>query len=350
LCCFFFFFFWRGGGRAPPLGPRGGGAAPAAPSGGHPGAALAAGLGVTVRVLVAPLGAAALAALIVGIAQTRGLFTLGAIRADLGRLSPAAGLKRAFGGAAALLVGKGLLKAVLVGALAWLVVRPFLGGLSALAGAPVPRVAAVFGALAGRLALYVALAAMALGAFDYLLARRRHLRGLRMSHEEVRRESKESEGDPAHRAERMRLHRELAEQRMVADVRRADLVVVNPEHIAVALRYDKDGAGAPVVVARGERLLAERIRAVAREAGVPIFRDVSLARSLRGLDEGTEIPVALYEPIAELFRAVYALERPAAAAFTASAPAPVETPASAVAPPPTAAIPSLSRGAGWKRV
>jgi len=174
------------------------------------------------------------------------------------------------------------------------------------------------------------------GAADYLLARHLHVRGLRMTRDEVRRESKEAEGDPTHRAERARLHRELAEQRMVADVRSAELVVINrgqvaSDQIAVALRYDKDGDGAPVVVARGERLLADRIRAAARDAGVPIFplilRDAGLARSLRGLDEGAEIPVALYEAIAELFRAVYA-----------------------AAPPPTGVVPSLSRGAGWQRV
>ena len=111
-----------------------------------------------------------------------------------------------------------------------------------------------------------------------------------MTREEVKREYKESEGDPSHRAERQRLHRELMEQRMVAEVRKADFVVVNPDHIAVALRYDRDGEAAPVVVARGERLLAERIKQVAREAGVPIFRDVTLARSLRDLAEGAGDP------------------------------------------------------------
>ena len=96
---------------------------------------------------------------------------------------------------------------------------------------------------------------------------------------------------------------------MVAEVRKADFVVVNPDHIAVALRYDRDGERAPVVVASGERLVAERIKQVAREAGVPIFRDVTLARSLRALTEGEEIPVALYEAVAEVLRAVYARER-----------------------------------------
>jgi flagellar biosynthesis protein FlhB len=118
---------------------------------------------------------------------------------------------------------------------------------------------------------------------------------------------------------------------MVSEVRTADFVVVNPVHIAIALRYDKDGDGAPVVVASGERLVAERIQQVAREAGVPIFRDVTLARSLRQLAEGAEIPVALYEAVAEVLRVVYAMERPEPAA------------------PAGSTARSLPRGAGWKR-
>ena len=83
--------------------------------------------------------------------------------------------------------------------------------------------------------------------------------------------------------------------------------MVNPDHIAVALRYDPDGDAAPVVVAKGERLVAERIKQIAREAGVPIFRDVTLARSLAELAEGGEIPAALYEAVAEILRAVHGL-------------------------------------------
>ena len=155
-----------------------------------------------------------------------------------------------------------------------------------------------------------------------------------MTREEVKREYKESEGDPSHRAERQRLHRELMEQRMVAEVRKADFVVVNPDHIAVALRYDRDGEAALVVVARGERLLAERIKQVAREAGVPIFRDVTLARSLRDLPEGAGIPAARFEAVAELLRTVYAMNAPASSASAPPNPGPSSS-------PPT--------GAGWRR-
>src|SRR5262252_3286047 len=300
-----------------------------APVAGDASSALVAGVGVLARALAVPLAAAAMVALGAGLLQTRGLLALGALRPDLARLSPAAGLGRVFGGKAALEIGKGLLKAALVASLAWLTVRPVLAGLAALAGASIPRLAGAMGVVSAQLAERVALVALGLGLADYLLVRRRHLGRQRMTKEEVRREHKESEGDPSHRAERQRLHRELLEQRMVAEVRKADFVVVNPDHIAVALRYDRDGEAAPVVVAHGERLLAERIKQVAREAGVPIFRDVTLARSLRDLREGTEIPAALYEAVAEILRVVYGMPAPS-------------TPTSASGAP-------IQAGVGWKR-
>ncbi|HLK93002.1 MAG TPA: EscU/YscU/HrcU family type III secretion system export apparatus switch protein [Polyangia bacterium] len=310
----------------------------AAPGDEAPGPALLAGAAVLARLLAPPLAAAAAAALGVGLLQTRGLVALGAVRPDLGRLSPAAGLARSLGGEAAREVGKGLVKVMLFGALAWLTVRPALAGLASLAGAGATRTAAVLGALSARLALRVALVALALGAADYLLAHRRHRRALRMTRDEVKRESRETEGDPTHRVERQRLHRELLEQRMVAEVRKADFVVVNPEHIAVALRYDRQGDAAPVVLASGERLLAERIKQVAREAGVPIFRDVTLARSLRALPEGEEIPPALYEAVAEVLRVVYGTA-PAGDQSTAP-PGPQAEPAP---------VPPRIGGAAWKR-
>ena len=306
----------------------------AAPAGGAPGPALAAGGGALSRALAVPLAAAVAGALAAGLFQTRGLLAVEALRPDLARLSPARGLERAFGGPAALQVGKGLVKVVLVGAIVWATVRPVLAGVTALAGADPSRLLAVLGALAARLAARAALVALALGLCDYLFALRRHRRGLRMTRDEVRREAKDQEGDPSHRAERQRLHREVLEQRMVAAVRKADFVVVNPDHIAVALRYDKDGDAAPVVIARGERLVAERIKQVAREAGIPIFRDVTLARSLRELPEGDEIPAALYEAVAEVLRVVYAMVSPAKAG-----------PLTPVAASP----PARGPGPGWKR-
>jgi flagellar biosynthetic protein FlhB len=126
-----------------------------------------------------------------------------------------------------------------------------------------------------------------------------------MTREEVRRENKEEEGDPRHKQERRRLRDELLRSEGLRAVRKADCVVVNPEHVAVAIRFDRDIMQAPQVVAKGEDLMAEAIRREARLAGVPIVRNVPLARALCELDEGTEIPSELYEAMAEVLRFVY---------------------------------------------
>ncbi|HVY40108.1 MAG TPA: EscU/YscU/HrcU family type III secretion system export apparatus switch protein [Polyangia bacterium] len=272
--------------------------------GASPGSALSAGLATLAGALLPPLVAGLGVALLLGLWQTRGLVTARAAGPRLSRLSPAEGLRRLLSAGAAFELGKGLVKLGVVAALVGWLLAPHLAGLVGLAGAPAGVALAAFGALASRLVIAVGVAALALGAVDLLVVRRRHRRRMRMTREEVRREHKETEGDPLHRAERLRLQRELFEQRMIADVRKADFVVVNPDHIAVALRYDRSRDAAPVVLASGERLLAEQIKRVAREAGVPVFRDVTLARSLRGVNEGDEIPPALYEAVAEVIRVV----------------------------------------------
>jgi type III secretion protein U len=286
------------------------------------------------RMLAPALAVLLLVGLAVGLAQTRGL-VLAPVRLDLGRVASAEPWRRLFGGRAALVVGQGLLKVALVGVVAALALRPVVGAVVALTGAPAGRLLGAMGALSARLALRLAAAGVALGAADALLVARRHRRGLRMTREEVKREHRESEGDPAHRGERQRLHREILEQRMVEEVRKADFVVVNPEHIAVALRYDADADAAPVVVAKGERLVAERIKQIAREAGVPIFRDVGLARALAELGEGGEIPAELYEAVAEILRVVQSLQR---------------TNERAAEPPPAPDKPPPVGRGEWKRV
>jgi flagellar biosynthesis protein FlhB len=290
--------------------------------GGAP-AALGLALGQAGALLAWPLAALAAAALIVGGLQAGGIFALEPLGLDAQRVLPS--WRRVLSAAALLEVGKGLAKVLLVGALAWLTVRQFLRPLAALPGARAQAVLVVLGRTAQTLGGRLALVAVALGIADYAFRRRQHRRSLRMTRAEVHREQRETEGDPRHKAERQRLHRELGEQRMLADVRKADFVVVNPDHLAIALQYDRQGEEAPVVVARGERLLAERIKEVAREAGIPIYRDVNLARALGELEEGDEIPEALYEAVAEILRVVYGLPEREAAASVPPADASLES-------------------------
>lgn len=272
-----------------------------------PAALLHAALVTVGRLTLAPAGAALAAAVLAGALQTGFVFAPGALAPRAERVNPLRGLRQLLSPASALAVLLGLAKAaVLVGvAVVWLrSAAPTLAGLARLDARALWGALPMLGGLAARLAAAYAL--LALG--DVALARFRHRRGLRMTRDEVRREHKEDEGDPAHRAERRRLHRALLE---AGPVSRATVVVVNPTHVAVALRHDRAGEDAPRVVAKGSGLAAARIRSAARRAGVPIVRDVPLARALHRLAEvGDEIPEELYEAAAAVLAHLYGLEVP----------------------------------------
>lgn len=130
-----------------------------------------------------------------------------------------------------------------------------------------------------------------------------------MTTEEVKREHREAEGEPQAKRERQRVHREIVEHGILEEVRRADVLVVNPTHVAVALRYEEEeGEGedaAPEILAKGQDHLAKRMIEAAREAGVPVMRDVPLARSLFELEVGVEIPETLYEAAAAVLSAAW---------------------------------------------
>jgi len=146
-----------------------------------------------------------------------------------------------------------------------------------------------------------ALALLLLGAADFLWQRWTWLRGLKMSRQEVRDEMKQQEGSPEVRARIRRIQRERARSRMLSDVKTATVVLTNPTHYAVALTYDKGRMAAPILVAKGTDALAARIRAIARDAGVPIIENPPLARALHADAElGDPIPASLFSAVAEV--------------------------------------------------
>jgi flagellar biosynthesis protein FlhB len=149
----------------------------------------------------------------------------------------------------------------------------------------------------------VAAIGLALGLVDLLVTRTSWKKKLMMSKDDIKREHKESEGDPETKAARERARHEMLASAAIGNVKTASVVVVNPTHIACALRYDeKEGDEAPVVVASGEGDMAQRIMQAARDYGVPILRDVPLARALHELEIGDQIPEALYEAVAAILR------------------------------------------------
>lgn len=224
------------------------------------------------------------------------------LRPRLDRIDPVRGLRRLVAPAQLLRAPLAVLKAA---ALLLLVGRWAASDATGLGELPRAGAAALLRGAPPLLALALRLlAALAIfGLLDWALARRRHLRALRMTRDEVRREQKEEDGDPAHRAERRRLHRALLD---AAPVSRATVVVVNPTHVAVALHHRREGEEAPRLVAKGTGRDAARIRSAARRAGVPIVQDVPLARALHRLaDVGEEIPEELYEAAAAVLAHLY---------------------------------------------
>ena len=224
------------------------------------------------------------------------------------RINPFKGLKRMVSPMSVWEGVKSTLKVAVIAGAAYPALR---GVAEVLAGAerpPVESVALIVGTGMLTILRNAALAGLVIAVVDYLLQRRKTLKGMKMTKQEVRDEHKQQEGDPmlkgAIRERQMRMSR----NRMMADVANADAVIVNPTHIAVALSYDA-AKGAPRVLAKGSGAVATRIREQAELHGVPIVRDVPLARTLHKVCEiGHEVPLDMYEAVARLLAFVYALK------------------------------------------
>lgn len=243
---------------------------------------------------------------LVALAQVGPMMSAEALSPKLERLDPIAGLKRMFSTRSLYGLAKNLVKVLLVGWILAGVLRGLLPQVAGLVGASPVRVGVVLADAVVRLLVRGGAALLAIGLADLAYQRWHLARELRMTKEEVQREQREQDGDPRHKQERARLHREILAHSRIEDVRRADVVIVNPDHIAVALEYDEDEMDAPRIIAKGEHAVAKQILDVARAHGIPVVRDVALARALRDLDIDQEIPEDLYDAVAAVLRLAYA--------------------------------------------
>jgi flagellar biosynthetic protein FlhB len=262
-------------------------------------------LGLVGALLPFAVGVTATAAL-VGALQARGVFSAKPLAPKWSHVDPVAGLRRIVSPEAIAHFLKAMAKVAALGAVTYVVIAGSWPGLVALTDAGPAAAAAVTRSLVTRLAVVTGVAFFAVAAFDYGFQWFRHEKSLRMTREEVVREHRETEGDPLVKARLTTLARAQARKRMLRRVPGADVVVVNPTHVAVALRYDPQVAPAPVVVAMGERKLAERIKALALAAGVPVIENPPVARALLATGAvGRPIPPALYAAVAEILAFVY---------------------------------------------
>lgn len=262
-----------------------------------------------VRLAAPPVLAAAGVGLAASALQVGMLFSLYPLMPSLARISPGAGLGRMFSGRAAVELVKSLAKVAVVGLVAFSTVGRDIGRLVA-GGAvgPEQTIAQVWAVVYGVMTRAGAVL-LVLGVADYAYQRKEFEDSIRMTKQEVRDEYRQLEGDPLVRSRIRGRQREIARHRMMREVARADLVVTNPTRIAVALRYDPDTMKAPKVVAKGQRLVADRIREIAAANGVPIVENKPLAQALfKAVDLDREIPVELYRAVAEVLAYVYRLK------------------------------------------
>lgn len=256
------------------------------------------------------MAAAVVIGLISQTAQIGFLFTTKPLQPKLERINPLTGFKRIFSKRAIVELLKALLKVILVAWVTWLLLRSEWSVFPELTLVNPAEAVAIIGRMIFEIGLWIGMLLVFIAAADYAFQRYELRRNLMMTKKELREELKETEGDPLLRSRLRQRQREIASRRMMAEVAAADVVVTNPTHLAVALRYDAKRDYAPVVVAKGAGRVAERIKAIAKEHGVPVVEDVWLARTLyHTVPVGMAIPETLYKAVAELLAFVYRLKR-----------------------------------------
>jgi flagellar biosynthetic protein FlhB len=294
---------------------------------------------VTMGLMIVP---ACMGALILGVvcnvAQVGFMFTLKPITPDFNRLNPVNGIKNLVNKKKLVELLKTSLKFIVISYLSWVALHDAMREVVLIVRSDLNVGMGIIGGIIWEFCTKIGGVFIVIAAFDAFYQHKRYIKENMMSKYDVKQEYKQSEGDPHHKAARRQFHQEILHSAAPAAVKNADVVVRNPEHIAVALKYDKEKkAGAPQVVAKGERLWADQIIEAAKKYGIPIVRNVPLAQALNKLDVGDDIPEELYEAVAEILNFVFQLSedqkakarggKPAAAKPEKQAPAKGELPA-----------------------
>ena len=266
-------------------------------------------LGYLVRILLPLLVIMFVVAIGGNVLQVGFLFTTKPITPDASRIVPRFGrwLQRAFGSTEALFnLAKSIVKIAAISLIGYLNIRGEIPRLTRLALAPFFSGVALSASLALRIVLEAAVLLLAFAAVDYWFQRRQHLESLKMSRQEVKEERKMYEGDPLVRSRLRERMREIMRRNMLKAVPKADVVITNPTHLAVALEYDRSSMAAPTVTAKGADLVAAKIREVAAEHRVPLVENRPLAQALwKEVDIGDPVPEKFYEVISIVLAEVY---------------------------------------------
>jgi len=272
---------------------------------------LAAEAGLLLAPVVLPLfGAVVLSALGTGVLQSGFALAAEPFHVDWNRVNPFAGLRRLFGLDGAMESVKSIAIICGLGAVGGAFLYGDLAALATVADMAAEDLFTYASREGARLTAWIVAAISALAALDYLYERRRTDARLRMTRQELKEELREQEGDPQIKGRLRALRQKLSRRLMSAEVAKADVVITNPTHLAVALRYRAEEMAAPKVLGKGAGFVAEKIREIARQKGIPIVENKPLAQLLyRQVEVGREIPEALYRAVAEVLAYVYRLRR-----------------------------------------
>jgi flagellar biosynthetic protein FlhB len=247
-------------------------------------------------------------ALVSNILQTGWLLAPQALLPDAARLNPWQGLRRIISLHAVHELVKSLIKVGVVGYVAYATIAGAFPNILPLYQHSVPAILEFLGRQSLRLGTNIAYVLIVLAVLDYGFQRWQYEKSLRMTLQEIKEEQKESDGNPQIKSRIRSLMRERARQRMMAEVPKADVVITNPTHLAVALRYRREEMTAPMVIAKGADYVAERIKAIAREHRIPLVENRVVAQNLyRHVELGEAIPETLYKAVAEILAYVYRL-------------------------------------------
>ena len=253
--------------------------------------------------------AISVAAVLSNFVQVGSLFSAEAIQPQFKRISPLTGVSRLFSKNSLVELLKSVGKIVIIGWVAYSTVRQELAGISSLTDQDVASIFRFVGLVSARIFFKTLLVMIGLAALDYAFQRWNYEKSLRMTKREVLEEYKQSEGDPLIKSRIRSIQREMARKRMMAEVPKADVVITNPTHLAVALRYERKEMTAPKVVAKGSGWIAEKIKEIAQAHGIPILENKPLAQVLfKTVDLGQMIPSSMYQMVAELLAHVYRMK------------------------------------------
>jgi flagellar biosynthesis protein FlhB len=249
------------------------------------------------------------AGIAVNVGQTGILFTANAITPKVSNISPMSGLKRILSLQGIVRLGFGMVKVCIIGWVAYATLADDMSAILNMSALEVPQIASLLCKTVMGTTFWIGLALFVLAFLEYGFQRWKREQDMMMTDQEMRDEMKESEGDPQMAARRRQIQRQMMMQRADSEVPKADVVVSNPTELAIAIQYDPTSMPAPIVLAKGAGVMAQKIRRIALQNGVPVVERKPLAQALyKSVDVGQTIPPDQYQAVAEVLRYVYQLK------------------------------------------